>query len=212
MWQLISLQSVFVLPGDELWLLSRSLRSSVIIYSYWIWELIGLTDASLNAGTKELSISGIMQAFPLLAFLNNIITCQIRPQRDVCCFIKNSGELECSSDGRWRHAIFKKADNVVISYLKCSCLTNTETWSYVDRIMHFQMSNQALLICWTCLLALIAGPQKSSSLRWEPVLFPPLDSFIVVANWYWCYRVSVLLCLVVIRWLDRYIPCSSLEL
>lgn len=42
--------------------------------------LLNLTDASLNVEAKELSISGIMQAFPLSAFLNNVIMCQIRPQ------------------------------------------------------------------------------------------------------------------------------------
>lgn len=80
----------FVLVGDELWLLSRSSSSSVVIYSYWICSLIDLTDASLDVEPKELSISGIMQ-FPLSAFLNNIIRCQILPQQsDVCWCIRRT--------------------------------------------------------------------------------------------------------------------------
>lgn len=62
-------ESVFVLAGDDWWLLSCFPRSwlAVIIYSYWFWSHIDMSDALSDRKKKVLLISHVIEAFPPLS-------------------------------------------------------------------------------------------------------------------------------------------------
>ena len=62
-------ESVFVLAGDDWWLLSCFPRSwlAVIIYFYWLWGHIDMSDALLDWKKKMLLISHVIEAFPPLS-------------------------------------------------------------------------------------------------------------------------------------------------